>query len=68
MDKAHITLRLDQLPLWRLFVALSDAESVAGAYSPTSRALAREIKRRLNEPTTSDALSESEKAKGGGRG
>ena len=41
-------MRIDQLPLWRLLVALSDAEMVAGPNSPTARALAREITRRMS--------------------
>jgi hypothetical protein len=43
-----LTTRLSELPLWRLIVALHDAERVAGSASPTARILAREINRRLN--------------------
>jgi hypothetical protein len=65
METSPPALRIDQLPLWRLLVALSDAERVAGAKSPTARALASEINRRLS------GLSESHVAtvrrKGAGR-
>lgn len=47
MDTSRITLRLDEVPLWRLLVALDDAERVAGADSSTAKTLAREIQRRL---------------------
>jgi hypothetical protein len=40
-------LRLTDLPLWRLLVALDDAERTCGPASSTARALAREIQRRL---------------------
>jgi hypothetical protein len=63
MDTAPLTLRLDQLPLWRLLVALSDAERVAGSNSPTARALAREINRRLAGPIPADTAEDT--AKGG---
>jgi hypothetical protein len=39
--------RLIDLPLWRLLVALDDAERVDGADSPTARVLARAIQERL---------------------
>jgi hypothetical protein len=39
--------RLSDLPLWRLLVALDDAERVAGPNSPTARALARAVRERL---------------------
>lgn len=48
MDTQPPATRLDQLPLWRLLVALADAERVAGPGSSTARVLAREIKRRLS--------------------
>jgi hypothetical protein len=67
MDTSPLTLRLDQLPLWRLLVALSDAERVAGSNSPTARALASEIKRRLATLKPADELSPTCEAKGGGR-
>jgi hypothetical protein len=50
MDTPPLALRIDQLPLWRLLVALSDAERVAGPNSPTARTLAREVRRRLSAP------------------
>ena len=40
--------RLGDLPLWRLLVALDDAERTAGPDSPTARVLARAI--RENKP------------------
>ena len=50
-------LRLSELPLWRLLVALDDAERVAGANSPTARVLARAVQERLRQvrPTTERA-------------
>jgi hypothetical protein len=39
--------RLSDLPLWRLLVALDDAERVAGPGSPTVRALTRAVQERL---------------------
>lgn len=39
--------RLSDLPLWRLLVALDDAERSAGADSPTVRVLARAVQDRL---------------------
>jgi hypothetical protein len=41
--------RLSDLPLWRLLVALDDAERVAGPDSPTARVLARVVKERLRD-------------------
>jgi hypothetical protein len=47
--------RLIDLPLWRLLVALDDAERVAGPNSSTARALVRVIREKLRrepaEPT-----------------
>ena len=40
-------LRLTDLPLWRLLVALDDAERFGGPDSPTARALARALQDRL---------------------
>jgi hypothetical protein len=42
-------LRLSDLPLWRLLVALDDAERVAGPSSPTARTLARAVQDRLRQ-------------------
>jgi hypothetical protein len=39
--------RLRDIPLWRLLVALSDAERETGPSSPTTRLLARHIQERL---------------------
>lgn len=41
--------RLSDLPLWRLLVALDDAERTAGPSSATARILAREIQERLRQ-------------------
>jgi hypothetical protein len=45
-------MRLSDLPLWRLLVALDDAERTTGANSPTSRALARAVQDRLRQGRT----------------
>jgi hypothetical protein len=42
-------MRLSDLPLWRLLVALDDAERTVGADSPTARALARAVQDRLRK-------------------
>jgi hypothetical protein len=39
--------RLNDLPLWRLLVALDDAERTVGADSSTARALARAVRAKL---------------------
>jgi hypothetical protein len=41
--------RLTDLPLWRLLVALDDAERTAGPDSATARVLARTIRERLQQ-------------------
>jgi hypothetical protein len=41
--------RLRDLPLWRLLVALDDAERTTGPNSPTTRVLARHVRERLRE-------------------
>lgn len=50
----HVRRLHDARRLWRLLVAWSEAELVAGPDSPTARALAREINRRLTGPTSAD--------------
>jgi hypothetical protein len=47
MSTANRPPGLTDLPLWRLLVALDDAERKLGADSPTARTLADEIQRRL---------------------
>jgi hypothetical protein len=42
-------LNLSDLPLWRLLVALDDAERTAGPDSPTARTLARAVQERLRQ-------------------
>jgi hypothetical protein len=50
-------IQLADLPLWRLIVALEDAERTVGPDSGTARTLAAEIARRLqaDRPPTPDA-------------
>jgi hypothetical protein len=43
--------RLTDLPLWRLIVALHDAERATGVDSPTTRALARAVREKLRQET-----------------
>jgi hypothetical protein len=52
--------RLSDLPLWRLLVALDDAERTAGPDSPTVRALARAVQERLRRGRESLPASGSE--------
>jgi hypothetical protein len=42
-------LSLSDLPLWRLLVALDDAERTVGPDSPTDRALARAVRNKLRQ-------------------
>jgi hypothetical protein len=42
-------MRISDLPLWRLLVALDDAERTLGADSPTARMLARHVRERLRQ-------------------
>jgi hypothetical protein len=44
-----LTLRLSDLPLWRLLVALDDAERLTGPDSETARVLARHVQKRLRQ-------------------
>ncbi len=46
--------RLSELPLWRLLVALDDAERVVGPNSSTARVLARVVQERLRDRRPSD--------------
>jgi hypothetical protein len=41
--------RLSDLPLWRLLVALSDAERTLGPTDPTTRSIANAVQNRLKE-------------------
>jgi len=41
--------RLSDLPLWRLLVALDDAERAVGPDAPTTRVLARAVQERLRQ-------------------
>jgi hypothetical protein len=41
--------RLGDMPLWRLLVALDDAERAVGSDSPTARALARAVREKLRQ-------------------
>jgi hypothetical protein len=47
MSNATKSNDLNSLPLWRLLVALDDAERKLGSESETARALAAEISQRL---------------------
>jgi hypothetical protein len=47
MTTATVHPGLTDLPLWRLLVALDDAERKLGADSHTARVLAEEVQRRL---------------------
>jgi len=46
--------RLRDLPLWRLLVALADAERTLGPADPTTRSIARAVKERLDEGRESE--------------
>jgi hypothetical protein len=53
MDTHHpLHPHLSELPLWRLLVALADAERAAGPDSATARALARAVQERLHGPSS----------------
>jgi hypothetical protein len=45
-------MALSDLPLWRLLVALDDAERAVGPDSPTARALARAVREKLSQEPT----------------
>jgi hypothetical protein len=48
MNGTHpLAMKLIDLPLWRLLVALDDAERVSGSGSPSARALALAVRERL---------------------
>ena len=42
---------LRDLPLWRLLVALADAERTLGTADPTTRTIARAVQERLDTAT-----------------
>ena len=46
---APLTLCISDLPLWRLLVALDDAERTVGPDSATARALARAVRDKLRQ-------------------
>jgi hypothetical protein len=46
---AHQPRRLTDLPLWRLLVALADAERVSGPDAPGTRELAEAVRVKLRE-------------------
>jgi len=57
MNTDPLHMRLSDLPLWRLLVALDDAERTAGPESPTARALARAVLKKLRrEPPEPDQM------------
>jgi hypothetical protein len=45
----HPPTSLSDLPLWRLLVALDDAERAFGPEAPTTRVLARTVQDRLRQ-------------------
>jgi hypothetical protein len=55
-------LRLSDLPLWRLLVALDDAERTSGPDSSTVRVLARVVSDRLREARLPTRTKEEEHA------
>jgi hypothetical protein len=58
-----LTIRISDLPLWRLLVALDDAERTVGPASPTARALATAVRERLRqEPRESVSRKEAPRA------
>lgn len=71
-----LAMRLSEMPLWRLLVALDDAERVAGPDSPTARALATAVQERLRKSRNCSAAADADRlltpdaptAKGAGRG
>lgn len=54
--------RLDALPLWRLLVALADAERVYGATYPLTRRLAAIVQERLALDGSADVGATAEEA------
>lgn len=59
MSERSPYLALSDLPLWRLLVALDDAERTVGPNSPTARILARAVQDRLRQrPDTSNSEAE----------
>jgi hypothetical protein len=55
-------LRLNDLPLWRLLVALDDAERTSGPGSSTVRVLARAVRDRLRQQRVPACKKEEEHA------
>jgi hypothetical protein len=49
MDVKPPHMALSDLPLWRLLVALDDAERTVGPDSPTACALARAVREKLRQ-------------------
>jgi len=62
MSRDTLHPRLADLPLWRLLVALDDAERAAGPDSPTVRVLARAVKERLRGEQATPARKETHHA------
>lgn len=61
MHARYQPLQLHDLPLWRLLVALDDAERTVGPDSPTARALARVIRERLHGRAEATRHADSER-------
>jgi hypothetical protein len=55
------SLRLGDLPLWRLLVALADAERTLGPSDPTTRQFADAVRSRLADPESASAYDPTEK-------
>jgi hypothetical protein len=55
---------LSELPLWRLLVALHDAEQTTGAGSATTRVIARAVQARLQRPDDGRPLGKSREVPG----
>jgi hypothetical protein len=54
MGPATRTLRISDLPLWRLIVLLDDLERTVGPHSATARAVARIIRERMAYETANE--------------
>jgi hypothetical protein len=58
MNATHASTSISDLPLWRLLVALDDAERAVGAGSPTARALARAVREKLRQERSEPATQQ----------
>jgi hypothetical protein len=69
MNKKNFSRRLclNDLPLWRLLVALDDAERSVGPNSPTAQVLARVVKERLEQDCGDSSPKHEEKGESDAR-